>query len=101
MSYLVQSCEGPSGLSIVIVDHDDGSDFVGNCVSAERLNGDIGVMASEIPKKKDKYAGLLDPRPEICKRVFDRVLATEFPEAKFNLLDDVLGKSFRGEVDVG
>ena len=73
----MQRGERPCRLGVLIVDHDQWGDIVGESETAEYFYGDIRVVGAEVPQEEDVDAAGLDCLPEV-RECFIGVLVARY-----------------------
>lgn len=71
MSYLMQHREGPCRSRIIVINDGNWRYLICHRKAAKSIDGDIGVVGAQVSKEKDKDSRVLNPKTQICKRVFD------------------------------
>ena len=85
MGDFMECGERPGRGSVIVVNHRERRDVIGDSEAAKSIYRNFRVMATEIAQKEDENPGLLYFGTEIRKCTVDRLLGTELIQAELDL----------------
>ncbi|MCO5350887.1 MAG: hypothetical protein M9913_08315 [Bryobacteraceae bacterium] len=94
----MQCSERPCCLRVLIIEHDQGRDAIGECEAPEYFQRDVGVMAAEVSEEEDKDAAGLNGLTQVTERLISEPGGAVRGQAEIKLVSHSSGERRGGEV---